>query len=68
MSDPQNHTDDAPEVEAKGIDPDMPSTDDGPDETDNLGAEDGKGTPPTVPPTDAGGPDKGVLADDPRGD
>ncbi|MFE7194994.1 hypothetical protein [Microbacterium oxydans] len=28
MSDPQHHSDDTPEVEAQGIDPDMPSTDD----------------------------------------
>lgn len=34
MSDPQNHTDDTPEAEAEGIDPDMPSTDDGHDEED----------------------------------
>lgn len=58
MSDPQNPTDDSPEVEAEGIDPDMPSTD------DNLGAEDGKGTPPTVPPTDGDGKD--VHAEDPQ--
>lgn len=37
MSDPQNHTDDTPEVEAQGIDPDMPSTDDG---LDQKNAED----------------------------
>jgi hypothetical protein len=35
MSDPQNHTEDTPEVEAEGVDPDMPSTDDG-DEDDDL--------------------------------
>ncbi|MCV0334063.1 hypothetical protein MicroSTF_08960 [Microbacterium sp. STF-2] len=76
MSDPQDHTDDPPAVEAQGIDPDMPSTDDGPetdedddeneDENDNLGAEKGKGTPPTVPPT--GGGSEGVHAEDARRD
>ncbi|MFJ6532673.1 hypothetical protein [Microbacterium sp. NPDC091662] len=35
MSDPQNHTDDRPEVEAEGIDPDMPSTDDDLDDDEN---------------------------------
>lgn len=29
MSDPQPHSGEQPEVEAEGIDPDMPSTDDG---------------------------------------
>lgn len=36
MSDPQNPTDDAPEVEAEGIDPDMPSTGDDDEEDDDL--------------------------------
>lgn len=42
MSDRQNTTDDTPEVEAEGIDPDMPSTgdededDDAEDEDDDL--------------------------------
>lgn len=35
MSDPQNPTDDAPEVEAEGIDPDMPSTGDEEDDTED---------------------------------
>ena len=34
MSDPQHHSDDAPEVEAQGIDPDMPSTTDDIDDDD----------------------------------
>ncbi|WP_282848368.1 hypothetical protein [Microbacterium oxydans] len=35
MSDPQHHSDDTPEVEAQGIDPDMPSTDDDIDDDDD---------------------------------
>ena len=34
MSDPQHHSDDTPEVEAQGIDPDMPSTTDDIDDDD----------------------------------
>ncbi|MFC7942294.1 hypothetical protein ACFUPZ_03435 [Microbacterium oxydans] len=42
MSDPQHHSDDTPEVEAQGIDPDMPSTDDDIDDDGNGdGDEDG---------------------------
>ncbi|GAA1158855.1 hypothetical protein MOX01_08790 [Microbacterium oxydans] len=42
MSDPQHHSDDTPEVEAQGIDPDMPSTDDDiDDDGDGDGDEDG---------------------------
>lgn len=40
MSDPQHHSDDTPEVEAQGIDPDMPSTD---DDIDDDGDGDGDG-------------------------
>ncbi|AZS41850.1 MULTISPECIES: hypothetical protein [Microbacterium] len=40
MSDPQHHSDDTPEIEAQGIDPDMPSTD---DDIDDDGDEDGDG-------------------------
>lgn len=40
MSDPQNPTDDTPEVEAQGIDPDMPSTDDGLDDEDTEDDDD----------------------------
>lgn len=34
MSDPQNRPDETPEIEAEGIDPDMPSTEDGTDDED----------------------------------
>lgn len=40
MSDPQHHSDDTPEVEAQGIDPDMPSTDDDIDDDDTDADED----------------------------
>ncbi|WP_258566908.1 MULTISPECIES: hypothetical protein [unclassified Microbacterium] len=36
MSDPQNDTNDEPAVEAEGIDPDMPSTDDADEEDDDI--------------------------------
>ncbi|KQY77796.1 hypothetical protein ASD13_03780 [Microbacterium sp. Root1433D1] len=35
MSDPQNHDGDTPEVEAEGIDPDMPSTGDSDDDEED---------------------------------
>lgn len=40
MSDPQNHDGDTPEVEAEGIDPDMPSTDDSDDDEEDDDEED----------------------------
>lgn len=40
MSDPQNHDGDTPEVEAEGIDPDMPSTDDSDDDDSDDDEED----------------------------
>lgn len=76
MSDPQTYPDDDGEIDAEGIDPDMPSTNDervvsddddekGLRNVDNLGAEDNKGTPPTVPPTGHEEDDEDVLAEDP---
>ncbi|MGV2900592.1 hypothetical protein ACNPM4_02860 [Microbacterium sp. AGC62] len=40
MSDPQNNHDDQPLVDAVGIDPDMPSTDDDIDEDDDIDVAD----------------------------
>jgi hypothetical protein len=40
MSDPQTNPDDAPLVDAVGIDPDMPSTDDSEDEDDEENDDD----------------------------
>lgn len=40
MSDPQNRPDETPEIEAEGIDPDMPSTEDGTDDRGGTDDED----------------------------